>query len=116
MQLQAIQSRIYQLRGRKVILEDDLAWLYGIKPRVLHRVIQHHAEQLPETDMFLLTPGECRMLGLSIQPRCAFTQHGVTALVSILKAEAVIHMNTDFAMRYFRILYHMQPDSRLLPR
>jgi hypothetical protein len=115
MQLQAIQDRIYELRGRKVILEEDLAWLYGIDLKILQRVLQRHAERLPDTDMFLLTPEECLLLALPVQPRCAFTQHGVTALVSLLKSEGVINMDTEFAMRYFRVLYHMRPDSRLLP-
>ena len=53
-----VQQVIYQLRGHKVILDADLARLYGVATKVLNQAVKRNAEKFPEDFAFHLTPQE----------------------------------------------------------
>ena len=58
MELQIIQNKIYEIRGQKVILDFDLAELYGTETRLLKRAVRRNMERFPDDFMFELTNEE----------------------------------------------------------
>lgn len=61
-EIESIQYRIYEIRGQKVMLDFDLAALYGIETRVLNQAVKRNIERFPEDFMFQLTKGELEIL------------------------------------------------------
>lgn len=57
-ELQIIQSKIYEIRGQKVMLDRDLAELYGVETRVLNQAVKRNFERFPEDFMFQMTDAE----------------------------------------------------------
>ena len=57
-ELQIIQSKIYEIRGQKVMLDRDLAELYGVETRVLNQAVKRNFERFPEDFMFQMTDVE----------------------------------------------------------
>ena len=53
-----IQSKIYEVRGQRVMLDFDLAGMYGVETRVLNQAVKRNIERFPEDFMFQLTKGE----------------------------------------------------------
>lgn len=56
-QLQVIQSKIYEIRGQKVMLDRDLAALYGVQTKVLNQAVKRNIDRFPEDFMFQLIIG-----------------------------------------------------------
>jgi len=56
--LEPIKQKIYEIRGLRVILDFDLASLYGVDTRVLNQAVKRNIERFPEDFMFQLTKGE----------------------------------------------------------
>ena len=57
--LEPIRSKIYEIRGQRVMLDRDLAELYGVETRVLNQSVKRNANRFPEDFMFQLTKEEC---------------------------------------------------------
>ncbi len=57
-ELQIIQSKIYEIRGQKVMLDRDLAEMYGVETRALNQAVKRNGERFPEDFMFQLTNEE----------------------------------------------------------
>ncbi len=100
-----IQSKIYEIRGLKVMLDYDLAGLYGVETKVLNQSIKRNAERFPDDFMFRLNKKEWDFLrsqivtlesGRGRYPKylpAAFTEHGVTMAANLLKSEKAIRMS-----------------------
>ena len=94
-QLQVIQSKIYEIRGQKVMLDRDLAEMYGVQTKVLNQAVKRNIERFPNDFMFQLTNEETQnwksqivtsnsiKMGLRRNPY-AFTELGVAMLSSVL--------------------------------
>ena len=93
----AIESLIYEVRGQKVMLDRDLAKLYGVETKVLNQAVKRNIKRFPEDFMFQMTYEECLRSQivtlntkqghhLKYMPH-AFTEQGVAMLSSILKSE-----------------------------
>jgi ORF6N domain len=104
MQLQIIQKLIYEIRGQKVMLDFDLAAIYGTETRTLKQAVKRNTERFPKDFMFQLSKSEWQQLitigdklpeGVKFSPALpyAFTEHGVTMLASVLKSKKAIQMN-----------------------
>ena len=90
-QLQIIQSKIYEIRGQKVMLDRDLAEMYGVETRVLNQAVKRNIERFPSDFMFQLTDEEMKIwksqivmsnsvkMGVRRNPY-AFTELGVAML------------------------------------
>lgn len=95
-QLKAIESKIFELRGQKVMLDRDLAQMYGVETRILNQAVKRNISRFPEDFMFQLNDEEWRNLksqivisswgGVRKNP-LAFTEQGVAMLSSVLKSE-----------------------------
>ena len=114
MELQLIQSKIYTIRGCKVMIDFDLAEMYGIETRVLKQAVRRNIDRFDGDDfMFELTPDEVqefsrsqfvtlnrgRGSNLKYAP-FAFTELGVAMLSSVLNSKTAIEINRGI-MRAF---------------
>jgi len=104
MELQQIQSKIYEVRSQKVMLDFDLAELYEVETRVLNQAIKRNMDSFPEDFMFKLSAEEWDRMSSQFvmtypakRPKSAlpyaFTEHGVTMLASVLKSKTARQMN-----------------------
>ena len=57
--LQLIQSKIHEIRGQRVMLDRDLAEMYGVETKVLNQAVKRNIDRFPEDFMFQLTKEEC---------------------------------------------------------
>lgn len=100
-ELQLIQSKIYEIRGQKVMLDFDLADLYQVETRVLNQSVKRNIERFPDDFMFQLTIDEWKnissqfvMTSRNKRPKSAlplaFTEHGVVMLSSVLRSDIAI--------------------------
>ncbi len=109
-QLELIQSKIYEIRGQRVMLDKDLAELYQVETRVLNQAVKRNIERFPEDFMFQLTKEEClrsQIVTLKLAQGqhlkympYAFTEMGVAMLSSVLRSTAAIQVNIHI-MRAF---------------
>lgn len=126
-QLQVIQSKIYEIRGQKVMLDFDLASLYGTETKYLKRSVKNNLKRFPSDFMFELTKEEWDFLrcnfctlkeGRGKHPKYmpyAFTELGVSMLSSILNSELAIEINIGI-MRAFvavRQMIALPPTNKL---
>ncbi len=100
---EVIKDKIYLLRGQKVMLDKDLAHLYGVKAIRLREQVKRNANRFPDRFMFQLTEDEVELmvsqnaipskqhLGGSLP--YAFTEHGVLMLANVLKSSRAIQMS-----------------------
>ena len=104
MQLQNIQSKIYELRGQKIILDFDFAEMYEVETRALKQAVKRNLDRFPEDFMFQLTKQEwkevitkCDNLTDTIRfspvTSFAFTEQGVAMLSSVLKSKKALQVN-----------------------
>ena len=124
--LQIIQSKIYEIRGQKVMLDFDLAELYGIETRVLKQAVRRNSARFEGEDfMFELTKEEIsrsqivilnKGIGSNIKyATFAFTELGVAMLSSVLNSPTAIEINRGI-MRAFvamRQLIHISPVDNI---
>lgn len=106
-----IENKILILRGRKVMMDRDLAMLYGVETRTLNQAVRRNEKRFPPDFMFQLTKDEMEnwksqiviskkeKMGLRKSPY-AFTENGVAMLSSVLNSERAIQVNIQI-MRTF---------------
>lgn len=121
---EVITSKIYIIRGEKVMLDRDLAELYGVETKYLKRQVRRNLLRFPEDFMFELTQEELQIwrsqFGTSNQdkmglryPPFAFTETGVAQLSGILNSERAILINNQI-MRVFIKMRSMLMDTLTL--
>lgn len=98
-----IASHIYLIRGEKVILDYDLAMLYGVETRVLKQAVKRNVKRFPDDFMFVLTLDEVNSLvSQNAIPSksyfggalpMAFTEQGVTMLSIVLRSKRAVQVN-----------------------
>lgn len=120
-----IENIILLIRGQKVMLDRDLAALYGIKPIALRQQVQRNIERFPSDFMFQLSLKEAKILvsQFVIPSRkvlggtmpYVFTQEGVAMLSSVLRSERAVQVNIAI-MRAFVKLREMLASHKDLAR
>ena len=127
---ETIANKIYFIRNQKVMLDRDLAILYGIETKVLNQAVKRNMSRFPEDFMFQLTEIEFQNLKSQIVTSSwggtrklpyAFTEHGVLMLSSVLKKRqshsgkysnyAHFYQSTTNAFGHHRIKNRHPPDS-----
>lgn len=112
MDLQVIQNKIYEIRGQRVMLDFDLANLYGVETRALNQAVKRNIQRFPSDFMFQLSQREFDNLmsqivisswGGTRKLPFAFTEHGVTMLASVLRSNTAIDINIQI-VRAFIVL------------
>ena len=105
----SIQDIIYDIRGVKVMLDYDLAAIYGVETRTLNQAVKRNIERFPPDFMFRLTEEEWDALAQSgmisqfvisllskrkkTSPPYAFTEHGAVMLASVLRSPSAVQMS-----------------------
>lgn len=102
MEIQVIQSKIYEIRGCRVMLDRDLAVLYGVTTGVLNQAVKRNIKRFPDDFMFQLTTDEFANLksqfvisswgGVRKMPY-AFTEQGLAMLSGLLNSDIAIQAN-----------------------
>ena len=108
-------NKIYFIRGQKVMLDRDLAELYGVETRILNQGVKRNSERFPEDFMFLLTKQEWESLrshfvtletGRGKYPKYlpyVFTEQGVAMLSGVLKSETAILVSIQIIRVFTRM-------------
>ena len=124
MELQVIQNKIYEVRGQKVMLDFDLAELYGSETKRLKEAVRRNLKRFPSDFMFELTKEEFESLrsqiassnkrgGTRYMP-FAFTEQGVAMLSSVLNSESAIEINISIMRAFVGIRQIISSSSPLL--
>ena len=122
--VERVESRIYVIRGEKVLLDQDLAQLYEVETKVLVQAVKRNQGRFPTDFMFQLTPEEFENLRSQIVTSSwggrrtapyAFTEQGVAMLSGVLRSERAVLVNIEI-MRAFVRLRRMLADSTELSR
>lgn len=111
---EVIENKILFIRGRKVMLDKDLAQLYGVKTRVLNQAVRRNTARFPEDFMFQLTKEETEKLLRSQFVTLkrgkhykylpyAFTENGVAMLSSVLNSERAVQVNIQIMRTFTRL-------------
>jgi len=120
--VETIAGKIHLIRGIKMILDADLAGLYGVETKVLKQAVRRNIKRFPSDFMFELTKDEFQNLRSQIVTSSwggaryipmAFTEQGVAMLSSVLKSDRAIDVNIAI-MRVFTKLRRMAVDNKEL--
>lgn len=111
---ETVINKIYQIRGKKVMLDRDLAEMYGVETKRLNEQVKRNGKRFPEDFMFQLTEKELEVwksqnatsnkekMGLRKLPN-VFTEQGVAMLSSVLNSETAIEVNIQIIRIFTRI-------------
>jgi phage regulator Rha-like protein len=110
--IEKIESRIYEIRGQRIMFDRDLAELYGVRTKALKQAVSRNIERFPPDFMFILTYQEfanlrsqivtssSRQWGGTRYKPMAFTEQGVAMLSSVLRSKKAVQVNIEI-MRAF---------------
>ncbi len=117
-----IATQIYFVRGEKVLLDRDLAMLYGVETKVLKQTVKRNISRFPEDFMFELTAEEFSILrsqfvtsswGGDRYAPIAFTEQGVAMLSGILRSEKAIEVNIAIMRTFVQLRRLMNANKDL---
>lgn len=117
-----IMDKIYLIRGRKVMLDRDLAELYKVETKQLKRAVRRNINRFPEDFMFELTAVEFKNLRSQIGTSSwgggrylsmAFTEHGVIMIASILNSERAIQVNIQIVRVFIKMREMLASNKEL---
>lgn len=111
--IEIIRSKIYEIRGQKIMLDYDLAELYGVETKALKQAVRRNVGRFPADFMFVLTKEEFDLLrsqivtskgrgGTRYMP-FAFTEQGVAMLSSVLNSETAIQINISIIRAFVSV-------------
>lgn len=120
-----VMTKIYYIRGQKVMLDRDLAELYDVETKQLKRQVKRNIDRFPIDFMFELTKSEFEnwrrhfgtsksadKMGLRYAPY-AFTEHGVLMLSSVLNSEKAISVNIQIMRIFTKIRQSLMDNTEL---
>ena len=122
--VERIEQAIYLLRGQKVMLDRDLAVLYGVETKRLKEQVRRNSDRFPEDFMFVLTPEEFAnwrshfatsnsdRMGLRHAPM-AFTEQGVAMLSSVLNSKRAIGVNIAIMRTFVKLRQMLDSHAQL---
>lgn len=129
MNISKIGGLIHVVRGQRVMLDEDLAVLYGVKTNKLNEAVRRNLHRFPRDFMFQLTRDETRLLRsrfstLEIGGRgryrkywpYAFTEHGVAMLSSVLRSPRAIAVNIEIMRAFIRLRSALLASKELAER
>jgi hypothetical protein len=122
-----IESRIYFIRGQKIMLDFDLAEMYDVATKALKQSVRRNLDRFPEDFMFEMTEEELSdwrsqnvtsnslKMGLRYKPFC-FTEHGVLMLSSILRSGRAVQVNIQIMRVYNKMKELVQMNKDILTK
>jgi len=122
---EVIVSKIYFIRGQKVMLDRDLAELYGVETKVLKQSVKRNLKRFPEDFMFELNDAEFKNLrsqivtsswgGIRYNPM-VFTEQGVAMLSSVLNSDRAIMVNFQVLRVFTKMRKLLQKHKDILQK
>jgi hypothetical protein len=137
--VQQVESLIYLLRGQKVMLDSDLAALYGVEARTLNQAVKRNGERFPSDFMFRLSEEETTLIrtqtfittadmnssqivmsskkhrGFTYRPY-AFTEQGIAMLSSVLRSPRAVQVNIEIMRAFVKIRQWLASNAELSRR
>jgi len=120
---ETVESKIFFIRGRKVMIDRDLSILYKVKTKILNQAVKRNIERFPKDFMFILTKRETfelvtncdrfHTLKHSTSLPYAFTEHGILMLSSVLQSERAIHVNIQIMRTFIRLSKELSSHTEL---
>lgn len=122
--IEKIEAMIYTIRGHRVMLDSDLARLYGVETKVLNQSVRRNLKRFPADFMFQLTSEEHLFLksqfvtskigsgGKQKQP-IVFTENGLAMLSGILSSERAISVNVSIMRTFTKLRSFLAMDSSI---
>lgn len=121
--IQSIQSRIYEIRRERVMLDFDLSRLYEVETRALKQSVKRNLKRFPKDFMFQLSKKEAESLvSQNVIPNIqvlggalpfAFTEHGVAMLASVLRSDKAINMNIAIVRAFVMLRQFVSTNKEL---
>lgn len=121
-----IQNKILVIRNQQVMIDRDIAELYGVETRVLNQAVKRNAERFPEDFMFVLNKSEkdelitnCdrfNTLKHSTALPFAFTEQGVAMLSSVLKSETAVEVNIKIMRAFVAMRRFLVSNAQIFQR
>ncbi|MBE6250644.1 MAG: ORF6N domain-containing protein [Bacteroidales bacterium] len=122
----SIEERIFSIRGKQVILDRDLAMLYGVETKALNQAVKRNIERFPSSFMFQLKQDEfselvtiCdrfeKLKHSSVMPH-AFTEQGVAMLSSVLRSPTAISVSITIMESFVKMRQFIMNNSHLFHR
>ena len=114
--LEVVAQKIFVLRGRRVMLDRDLADLYGVETRVLNQAVKRNSDRFPEDFMFQLSMEEARAVYLSRSQTVTlkrgrnikyrphvFTEHGAVMLANVLQSPVAVRASIQVVRAFVHL-------------
>jgi hypothetical protein len=122
-----IEKMIYIIRGQKVMLDSDLAELYGVETKYLNRQVKRNGQRFPTEFMFKLSKEEvenlrCQFVTFneSVKSRkylpFVFNEYGIAMLSGVLNSDRAISVNIGIIKMFIRFRKYLAPDELLVDR
>jgi phage regulator Rha-like protein len=125
---ESIRDKIYSIRGYQVMLDSDLAELYGVETKVLNQAVKRNKERFPPEFCFLLNNREMRNIRSqfvtleigqgrhSKYTSSVFTQEGVAMLSAVLKSEIAVKMSIKIIKAFIEMRKFIQANGQIFQR
>ena len=110
--IERIEQKIYQIRSQKVMLDSDLAAIYGVSTRAFNQAVKRNMKRFPEDFMFQLTIEELEAMRSQIVtaskrnvrfPPYAFTEHGAIMAANILNSERAVEASVQVVRAFVKL-------------
>ena len=123
LELAKVERRIFLVRGRKVMLDFDLAELYGVETRALKQAVRRNLDRFPADFMFELSTAEIKnLVSQTVIPTrgklggatpMAFTEQGVAMLSSVLRSSRAVQVNIAIMRTFVRLREMLLSNAEL---
>ena len=116
-----IAAKILEIRGKRVMLDSDLAKLYEVKTKNLNKAVKRNIERFPDDFMFKLNKGEVENLRFQIGTSkrggrrylpLVFTQEGVAMLSSVLNSDRAVQVNIQIMRVFVKLRYILSVNNQ----
>ncbi len=120
-----LKDKIHTIRDKQVMLDRDLAELYGVEVKHLNRQVKRNIERFPEEFCFYLTLKEYNNLKFQIgtsrwggarKPSLAFTEYGVAALSGILRSKKAVELNVKIIKAFVEMRHFIQNNANIFQK
>lgn len=114
-----IEQKIFVLRGCKIMLDKELAKLYGVETRALNQAVKRNSKRFPKDFMFQLSRKEVKrvsqfVISLKFSNRVyAFTEQGVAMLSSVLRSERAVQVNIAIMRTFVKLRKILSTHTKL---